>query len=78
MADGPMLMFRTVNLHMQNTWLRREVARSVHEGDFAAALRGLQQTYIGGASRLDPAAWNARSVGARLVENKCRLTSRLL
>ena len=78
MVDGAMSMFGTVNLDMRSLWLNYEVALFVYDGDFAAQLRALQQTYIDDADRLDPAVWASRSFGERFLENSLRLVSPIL
>lgn len=78
MVDGALSMFGTVNLDMRSLWLNYEVALFVYEPEFARELRALQQTYIDGADRLDPAAWAGRSFRERFLENLLRLASPLL
>jgi cardiolipin synthase len=77
-VDATMSMFGTVNLDMRSLWLNYEVALFVYQPDFAAALGGLQQSYISGSVRLDPAIWAERPFRERLVENALRLFSPLL
>ncbi len=78
MVDGALSMFGTVILDMRSLWLNYEVALFVYEPEFARELRALQQTYIDGADRLDPAAWARRSFRERFLENSLRLASPLL
>ncbi len=77
-VDRAMSMFGTVNLDMRSLWLNYEVALFVYQPEFAAALRELQQTYLGRSVRLEPAAWQARPFRERLLENTLRLFSPLL
>ncbi len=78
MVDGAMSMFGTVNLDMRSFWLNYEVALFVYDKEFAAQLRGLQQTYLDDANCLDPDLWARRSFGNRFLENALRLMSPLL
>lgn len=77
-VDESICMFGTVNLDMRSIWLNYEVALFVYDRAFAANLRGLQQTYIDAADRLDPQLWAKRSVGTRFLEDAFRLMSPLL
>ena len=73
-----MSMFGSVNLDMRSLWLNYEVALFVYDAAFAADLRALQQRYIAGSDRLDPAVWRRRPFAQRFVENTLRLVSPLL
>jgi cardiolipin synthase A/B len=77
-VDGTMAMFGTVNFDMRSLWLNYEVALFVYDAAFAADLRALQQRYMQDSDRLEPAAWQCRAFGARLLENALRLASPLL
>ena len=78
MADGDISMFGTVNLDMRSLWLNYEVALFVYGAAFAADLGALQQTYLAGSERLDPAIWARRPITHRFVENALRLVGPLL
>jgi cardiolipin synthase len=77
-VDGAMAMFGTVNLDMRSLRLNYEVALFVYDAAFAKELRALQQAYIDDAVRLDPSAWEERTVTRRFLENSFRLVSPLL
>jgi cardiolipin synthase len=77
-VDGVLSMFGSVNVDMRSLWLNYEVALFVYDAAFAADLRSLQQRYIAGADRLDPAAWRRRPFARRFIENTLRLVSPLL
>jgi cardiolipin synthase len=77
-VDGTISMFGTVNLDMRSLWLNYEVALFVYDAGFATDLRALQQRYIEGSQRIDPAGWPARPFGHRFLENALRLASPLL
>jgi len=78
MVDGTLSMFGTVNLDMRSLWLNYEVALFVYDQAFAADLKALQQRYMEGSDRVDPAAWRARAFAPRFLENALRLASPLL
>jgi cardiolipin synthase len=78
MVDGTLSMFGTVNLDMRSLWLNYEVALFVYDQAFAAELKALQQRYMEGSDRVDPAAWRKRAFGPRFLENALRLASPLL
>ena len=72
------LVFLAMLVPALKTRVDYEVALFVYDPGFAKALRGLQQTYLADADRLDPAAWATRSFGQRFLENALRLASPLL
>lgn len=77
-VDGAISMFGTVNLDMRSLWLNYEVALFVYDAGFATDLRALQQRYIEGSERIDPAGWQTRPFGHRFLENALRLASPVL
>jgi len=78
MVDGSLSMFGTVNLDMRSLWLNYEVALFVYDPGFAKELRALQQSYLDDSDHLDAAAWRARSIGERILENALRLVGPIL
>ncbi|HLS29058.1 MAG TPA: cardiolipin synthase [Opitutales bacterium] len=77
-ADSNITMFGTANLDMRSLWINYEVALFVYGEEFAKEIRDLQQTYIADSDLLDPKKWAKRSMGQRVLENTCRLTSPIL
>ena len=77
-VDAEISMFGTVNLDMRSFWLNYEVALYVYDGDFAAEVRELQQSYLADSDRLEAEQWEGRPLGSRFLENTFRLTSPLL
>jgi cardiolipin synthase len=77
-VDGHTSVFGSVNLDMRSFYLNFEISLFVYDGAFTARLRALQQAYILGSRRVDPAEWAARPLGLRFVENIVRLLGPLL
>jgi cardiolipin synthase len=71
-------VFGSVNLDMRSFYLNFEISLFVYDREFTARLRALQQAYILGSRRIDPAEWARRSLRLRLIENLARLLGPLL
>jgi cardiolipin synthase len=77
-VDGHTSVFGSVNLDMRSFYLNFEISLFVYDREFTGRLRGLQQAYLLGARRVDPAEWAARPLRLRVVENLFRLLGPLL
>jgi cardiolipin synthase len=77
-VDGHTSVFGSVNLDMRSFYLNFEISLFVYDREFTARLRALQQAYILGSRRIDPAEWARRSLRLRLIENLARLLGPLL
>ncbi|MEZ5977273.1 MAG: cardiolipin synthase [Planctomycetota bacterium] len=77
-VDGAFCVFGSVNLDMRSLWLNHEISLFVHDADFTARLRALQDAYVASAEDLDLATWRRRPRRQRLAEDACRLVGPLL
>ncbi len=78
----PPFEFFGIDFYFRGSDSADQVARvagtRISQQEFGQALRALQQTYIERSRRLDPAAWGARALRERLLEDALRLVSPLL
>ena len=77
-VDREISLFGTVNLDIRSFWLDFEVTLCVYDPRFAERLLALQQKYIKGSVKVDPATWRRRPATERFRENLARLCSPML
>ena len=77
-VDGEFSLFGSLNLDPRSLRLDFEVTLAIYDGEFTAALRRLQQTYIERSQWLDLAACRSRSAVERFKEDSARLVGPLL
>jgi cardiolipin synthase len=77
-VDGEFSLFGSLNLDPRSLRLDLEITLAVHDTEFTAALRRLQQAYLDGSEILDLAACAARSAWERFAEDSTRLVGPVL
>ena len=76
--DGQRCLFGSLNLDPRSLFLNFEITLGIYDEQFAAQLRGLQQSYIDQSEVMDLQDWAARSSLQRFKENTARLLGPLL
>jgi cardiolipin synthase len=77
-VDGQFSLFGSVNLDPRSMRLDFEITLAVYDTAFTAALRQLQQSYLGKSEMLDLAACDGRSAVERFAEDAARLVGPIL
>jgi cardiolipin synthase len=77
-VDGRFCLFGSLNLDPRSLRLDFEITLLIHDEDFTAALRKLQEVYLAKSSILDLAACRARSKLELLAEDSTRLVGPVL
>ncbi len=76
--DGDIALVGSSNIDMRSFTLNAEISLVLFDRDATAWLRAEQERYFERSDRLSLAAWRARPLPARFVENVARLMSPLL
>jgi len=77
-ADGEVALLGTVNMDKRSFWINFEISLFAYEQGIVAELRGLQESYIRDADRVEGAQWRQRPVLFRIAENSVQLLSPIL
>lgn len=77
-VDRDLALISTANLDRRSFELNFEVSVVVYDDDFASQLRFLQRGYIAESRLVDSAAWNRRTLAAKLWHNAAGTLSPLL
>jgi cardiolipin synthase len=77
-VDGKVALIGSANMDQRSFRINFEVTLAVYDDPFASTLRSLQHQYIAQSEPVEPADWNSRSVGRKLVDNAAALFGPLL
>jgi len=77
-VDDELSLFGSLNLDPRSLHLNFEITLAIYDTEFTSRLAALQQEYAKHSRPLELAAWRARGLGQKFIENAARLLGPLL